>query len=365
MLNWNPHGRKTILSIDGGGMRGVIALGMLAELEAMTGQPVYDLFDMVAGTSSGAIIAAGIGIHLTAEEILKVYKTVLPPAFGPQGLILWLRWALNGFRHLYPLEPFRQALQPIVEGKKIRDLTDPIVLMTTKDVRTSNTYFIVSKGKGAAAFADWPVSGAVAASSAAPIYFPPVQGNLVDGGVGVYGNPCLAAAIEAMEYIGESEGFIEGQVLHVSLGTGYPPNTLADGAAGSFWLKDWVDYIIGENIDDSGLQQVFTTRAIYPPARMDFRRYNPLLTRDNVENVLGVPLPTGMNPAHLTLDSRSPAELELMEQIGRAYARQPALGPDAESLWEYENAMPWLTKGGHPQPEKSFMQIDWSASPYR
>ncbi|HNJ43713.1 MAG TPA: isoaspartyl peptidase/L-asparaginase, partial [Acidobacteriota bacterium] len=63
---------------------------------------------------------------------------------------------------------------------------------------------------GAGMFSDWPVVGAVAASGAAPIFFSPVLGNLVDGGVGVHGNPCLAATAEAMEYIGAAEGWYSG-----------------------------------------------------------------------------------------------------------------------------------------------------------
>jgi uncharacterized protein len=356
MLDINPNDKKTLLSLDGGGMRGVVTLGMLAELEQITGKAAYELFDMVAGTSTGAIIAAGIAVHMSAEAILKVYRTTLAQTFGERNLAFWIRYALTGFRFLYPLEPFRRALQPLVEGKKLRDLVDPIVLLTTKDVRTSNTYFLVSKGRGGAMFAEVPVSGAVAASSAAPIFFPPVTGNLIDGGVGAYGNPCLAAAIEAMEYIGAPERFVDGNVIHVSLGTGYPPNNVTDGAAGRFWLFNWVEYIIGENIDDSGLQQVYTTRAIYRD-RMDFRRYNPLLSRDNVEKTLRVPNPAGIDPAKLGLDSRSPAEIDLMEQIGRAYARQLD--------WTTPDIMPWQTVGGHLQPDATILETDWSKTEYR
>jgi uncharacterized protein len=82
-LNFNPEGKKVLLSMDGGGMRGLISLGILAELEVMTGKPAYELFDMVGGTSTGAIIATGLGLRMTAEEILcEVYKKRLPKAFG-------------------------------------------------------------------------------------------------------------------------------------------------------------------------------------------------------------------------------------------------------------------------------------------
>lgn len=74
MLNFYPIGKKVILSIDGGGMRGTIAIAMLAELEKMTGKPCQPLFDMVAGTSTGAIIAAALGLGFTAQQTLEMHS---------------------------------------------------------------------------------------------------------------------------------------------------------------------------------------------------------------------------------------------------------------------------------------------------
>ena len=93
MVDINPDGKKMILSIDGGGMRGAIVVAMLAELERMTGIPTHEQFDMVAGTSTGAIIAAGLSIGLSAQDLLdRVYKERLPGAFRSQnGLRRWLR----------------------------------------------------------------------------------------------------------------------------------------------------------------------------------------------------------------------------------------------------------------------------------
>lgn len=357
MLDFNPGKKKVILSIDGGGMRGIIAVAMLAELEKMTGKKVQDLFDMVAGTSTGAIIAAGIALGMSAQELLDVvYKDRLPKAFGNQGILLWIRYLLTGLRYLYSLEPFRVALQPLSRGLKIRDIQHPIILLTTKDVRNGNTYYIVNKGPGAPAFEEFPLSGAVAASGAAPIFFPPVADNLIDGGVGIDFNPCLAAAVEAMEYIGAAEGFVDGNVILVSLGTGYVPNQFPDGAARKFWLRNWVEYIIVEGLDDASLGQATSTRAIYR-RRLDFRRYNPALTRESITNALGIQLPAGVDPKKLSLDSRKPEEIALMEQIGRVYAQKLD--------WNRAEVMPWDTIGGHTQPSVEKYPVDWSKTPYR
>ena len=356
MLNFNPEGKKVILSVDGGGMRGMIPIAMLAELEQMTGKTCQQMFDMVAGTSTGSVIAAGLGVGLTASEILEqIYRTRLPQAFASQNALMYLRYVLNGLRHLYDMQPFIDALAPLAMGKKIRDLTRPIVLMTTKDVRVGDTYFVVSKGPGLAAVADWPVSGAVAASGAAPIYFPPVASSLIDGGVGVTGNPCLVAAVEAMEYIGAEEGFVDGKVILISLGTGFAPLLYPDGAAARFWLKDWIEYVITRGmIDDTALEQATSTRAIYG-SRLDFRRYQPELTRQNLADQLG--LTVTIDPTKLSLDSHAPEQIALMEQIGRAYARKID--------WTQPNVMSWDTVGGQRKPDMTETPVDWSNTPYR
>ena len=355
MLDFNPDGKKVILSVDGGGMRGAIPIAMLAELENMTGKTCQQMFDMVGGTSTGAIIAAGLGIGMSANDMLEtVYKDRLPKAFAPDNLWLWLRYLFGGLRHIYAIEPFIEAVQPLAEGIKVGDLTHPIVFMTAKDVRIGDTYYIVSKGPGRAAVADWPLSGAVGASGAAPIYFPPVAGNLIDGGVGVNSNPCLAVAIEAMEYIGVEADFINDNVILISLGTGYVPNLHGDGAAGRFWLKDWLSYVIVKGLDDSSLQQAYSTEAIYGN-RIDFRRYNPELTRENLADALHIA--TELDPTKLALDSHSPQQIELMELIGREYARHID--------WSDSSVMPWDTVGGHRKPNIRRMEVDWSKTPFR
>ena len=195
----------------------------------------------------------------------EVYKARLPKAFSRVKRLRWLRFLLNGMRHLYPYGPFLKALGPLGEGKRMRDIDKLTILLTTKDLRTSSTYYIINQGPGAPLFADWPLAGAVAASVAAPLFFAPVGGNLVDGGVGSFGNPCLATSVEAVEYL----DMRPENLIHISLGNGFLPNTYGEGAGRGFWLKSWVEYLIAEGLDDAAMQQVYMTRAIY--GAMDFR----------------------------------------------------------------------------------------------
>ncbi|QPC83494.1 patatin-like phospholipase family protein [Phototrophicus methaneseepsis] len=356
MLDFNPLNKFTLLSIDGGGMRGLLVLHMLDYLEQKTGKPLYDLFDMVAGTSTGAIIAAGIALRLSAKDLIEIYRHQIADSFNNgHGLFFWANWLMRGTRYLYDLQPFVDALQTFSQGKRLGDLglpgTDnhpyrkPIVLFTTKDLRTGNTYYLVNEGPGAEMFSRWPVTGAVAASSAAPVYFPPVTGNLIDGGSGVFGNPCQAAAVELVSYIDVPPE----NVLHISIGTGHAPSNRAEGEGAHFSVLNWVPYLVSSAIEESALQQALTTRAIYP--QMDFRRYNVSLLPHKLMNELNVTLGK-TDPLSLGLDTTDPAKLDLMGAIGWAYA--------AALDWQKPNVMPWETPGGREKPV--IKNVDWKGS---
>lgn len=371
MLDINPDGKTMLLSLDGGGMRGVISIAMLAYLEEQTGKPAYELFNMIGGTSTGAIIATGLALGMSAKDILRtVYRERLPGGFGKSaGSRLMYFIFGTGLKHFYPVEPFINVLGDLAPpGLRMRDLgklikdeqgqvrlcqpdespdIDLKVLMTTKDIRTGNTYFLVNAGPGAAMFGDWTVKAALSASSVAPIFFPPVIGNFVDGGVGIAGNPCLVTSVEAVAYM----NIPADQIRHISLGTGYVPTEKSEGAASKFWLKEWLEYMLLEYVEDAAYQQVKLTEMVYQD--MDFRRYNPLLTPEAVRETLGIQ--TKLNPLNLSLDSRKLEELDLLEEIGYTYA--------SKLDWTQPNLKPWDTLGGRQNP-RSLPTVDWSHTIY-
>src|SRR5260221_14348328 len=65
---------RRILTIDGGGIKGVFPAAFLATLEDEIGKPIADYFDLIAGTSTGGIIAIGLGLGMTAKELLHLYR---------------------------------------------------------------------------------------------------------------------------------------------------------------------------------------------------------------------------------------------------------------------------------------------------
>src|ERR1700757_473457 len=77
---------RTILSLDGGGMRGILTIQLLKKLEEVVGIPCHQLFDMVAGTSTGGIIAGLIATGHTAVEIEKMYEDLVTQVFDKRAL---------------------------------------------------------------------------------------------------------------------------------------------------------------------------------------------------------------------------------------------------------------------------------------
>ena len=92
-----------ILSLDGGGIRGVFPAAFLARIEEHLGSPIGSYFDLIAGTSTGGIIAIGLGLGLSAHDILKLYEEQRPAIFDQQHgrAENWLRQRWRGALHLF------------------------------------------------------------------------------------------------------------------------------------------------------------------------------------------------------------------------------------------------------------------------
>ena len=80
-----PDGLFRILTLDGGGAKGFYTLGVLKEIEAMLGCPLHKRFDLIFGTSTGAIIASLIALGYTIDEIHNLYKQHVPSVMSKRG----------------------------------------------------------------------------------------------------------------------------------------------------------------------------------------------------------------------------------------------------------------------------------------
>ena len=259
-----PFREHVAIAVDGGGIKGVMVTRALAILEDHLGQSSHDIFRLAAGTSTGAVVAAGVGAGLSGAQMHQLYCELGPAVFR-RTCRSWL-WPLTLYR--YPSEPLETAIKQHVGDMTMGDFwaADPPtdVVITIFDLVANRTRFIKSWKEE---YAAWPVVRAVLASSSVPTYFPPVEGRYVDGGVGSYANPCYLAAYEARFCL----EWDPAETTLISLGTGRDPHGLQPGDADRFWAWDWLAPVLGAFLQSADDQQVHLVRTFFQ--QLDFRRF--------------------------------------------------------------------------------------------
>src|SRR3954454_15486740 len=205
-----------VLSIDGGGIRGIVPATVLADLEQRTGRPVCDLFDLIGGTSTGGILALALtrpgegGPRWSAAEIVRLYVEEGPRIFS-RSLGKRITSVDGLIDQRYSNGPLREVLEQYL-GETTGDpaLTD--VFVTAYDPQARKPKFFKSWREDAGV----PMAVAAEATAAAPTYFEPVavgDAALIDGGV-FAGNPAMCAYAEAVRLRPQDATTL------VSLGTG-------------------------------------------------------------------------------------------------------------------------------------------------
>jgi uncharacterized protein len=242
-----------ILSIDGGGIRGILPIVVLKHLERhLNGKKLHTLFDLVTGTSIGAFFACGIAgpNTLSAEFMLDIM--------------------LREKSRIFPPDPLRYVTSVIANSKYKEDSLEALLQMTFTDDRLSEAvtglmvpafeierqeaeFFKSWKALGIGigphefpAMFDYELRHVVRASSAAPTYFPPAQvfstagvrGAYIDGAI-VANNPAMCALASARKLHPDATRFVI-----LSLGTGTHDQPLYYQNAKSFGLLNWPRPII-------------------------------------------------------------------------------------------------------------------------
>jgi uncharacterized protein len=177
-----------ILAIDGGGIRGLIAARVLAEIERRCGRPAGELFDLVAGTSTGAIIACALTRPdpLPAARIARIYLEEGPEIFS-RSLLKRITSADGYLDERYDSDGLVESLRRHLGTARLAD-AKPAILLTAYDLERRSAVFLRRDD-------DLSMAEAAHASSAAPSYFEPVRlgtATFVDGGVFAT-NPAMCA----------------------------------------------------------------------------------------------------------------------------------------------------------------------------
>ena len=248
----NAPGPKKILALDGGGIRGMMTVEVLAEIETLLRRKLArgddfvlaDYFDFVAGTSTGAIIAACISIGMKVSDIRTFYISSGEEMFDKACL-------LKRFRYKFEDEKLAAKMQEVF-GKQATLGSDRLrtVLMMVMRNATTDSPWPVSNNPNAKynqriyddgrprdnCNLDIPLWQLVRASTAAPVYFPPEVVTVgsqefvfVDGGITTYNNPAFQAFLMAtVEPYKMGWAATEASMLVVSIGTGTSPEANAD-----------------------------------------------------------------------------------------------------------------------------------------
>jgi hypothetical protein len=252
-----PNGQKRLLALDGGGIRGLITIEVLAELERMLREQLErgsdfrlaEYFHYIAGTSTGAIIATCLSLGMSVDEIRAFYLANGEAMFDKASL-------LQRFRYKYEDDRLAEKLREVFNtylsqderraGKSDVTLGSPALrtlLLVVMRNATTDSPWPLSNNPNAKYNArdrkdcnlDIPLWKLVRASTAAPTYFPPEELRLgekaflfVDGGVTTYNNPAFLLFL--MSTLGEYRlGWPTdpSRTLLVSIGTGTNPNANA------------------------------------------------------------------------------------------------------------------------------------------
>jgi hypothetical protein len=246
------EGAKKLLAIDGGGIRGVLALEVLQRIENLLKSKsgcgdfvLADYFDYIAGTSTGGIIAAGLSIGMPVKDILGFYQDAGGQMFVKANLLRRLRYKFED-------EPLATQLKKVFKAdttlgsEKLRTLLLLVMRNASTDSPwpiSNNPYAKYNDGARPDCNLKFPLWQLVRASTAAPTYFPPEvivlpsaapagerEFVFVDGGVTMYNNPAfqmfLMATLDRYWAKKPEARWRSGadRMLIVSVGTGTSPD---------------------------------------------------------------------------------------------------------------------------------------------
>jgi uncharacterized protein len=237
-------GPKRILALDGGGIRGVLTLQFLQAIESLIKKRfgdntlMCDYFDLIGGTSTGSIIAAGLACGMTVDALQELYRDIGAGVFQPGRVTRRLPgWLQGKLAPKFPSGPLQAELDrqlgadTTLDSAKIRTG----LMIMTKRLDTGSPWPLNNSGRGKYAAQDGALrlTQIVRASTAAPTYFAPeeiaiharngsvVDGVFVDGGVTPFNDPALQLLmLAALQGHGFTWPTGKDRLLIVSIGTG-------------------------------------------------------------------------------------------------------------------------------------------------
>lgn len=196
-----------ILALDGGGLKGLFTAGVIESLEEQLGNPIIKHFDIIAGTSTGGLIALGLGLGKSGSDIVNFYKKDGPQIFPNSGFHKLHRYFRGWFFRKYSNKYLEKTLQSLLTIQGInkepllRDSTKRLIIPTF--VAANSQPRLLKTPHDKRYRIDWrlPMWAVAMATSAAPTYLPSFkfkENVYLDGGLWA-NNPSLVGVVEALE----------------------------------------------------------------------------------------------------------------------------------------------------------------------
>lgn len=363
--------RKVLLSIDGGGIRGVLSLQILRRLEAIardrSGDSMLvlaDAFDYIAGTSTGGIIAAGLAIGMSCDEVERFYREQAPRMFSPNR-----NWVKRYTSARYDANVLQQELQDVF-GKDTT-LGSPrlrtLLMLMMLNASTCSPWPLSSNPRalyndralcGAASNLDFPLWRLVRASAAAPLFFSPeaieIEGRnhlFFDGALTSFNNPAFKLFQMATLPQYRLEWKVGAQnMLLISVGTGQVARSLTQVAPEAVGFLDALPialqslmasgtaeqdlqcrsfaHVVAGDAVDGEVGDLHGTPAIGGQALFTYARYNADLTPKGLERCgldrwVGTPL--GIDAL---------AAVDACSDIGAWVARERVAARHFDGFWD-------------------------------
>ena len=264
-----------ILAIDGGGIRGLIPGLVLTELERRAGRRVFELFDLIAGTSTGGILACALCAPdpLPASEIVKLYEEDGPEVFE-RSLFQRIRSADGLLDEKYDAAGLERELGRFVEHKRLKE-TKPDLIVPSYDTALPGPYFFkTTKARETPDEDDFPLSVVARATSAAPTYFEALEVGdkaLIDGGVFAT-NPAMCALAEVLN----RDDVSQRDVVLLSLGCGERTEKHSFDEIKDWGLAGWARPILDVVFDGVSDAVDYQLERVLGPGR--YFRLQPELT---------------------------------------------------------------------------------------
>jgi uncharacterized protein len=301
-----------ILAIDGGGIRGIIPAKILEAIEEHTKCQIFELFDLIAGTSTGGIIALGLtkphpntsdklNAHYTASDLVKLYQTCGAQIFCEPSPLRKLglffkeaKFSSKGkdsvLENYFGSTSLKEAIKKVLVISYDIERRTPVLFTNSFDEIVTSPYAPLKLCDGVT------MKQAAMATSAAPTYFEPYQikiknlnksYTLVDGGL-ISNNPSSFATTEIIyDFVNKTKGKYKldmNELLVVSLGTGSLQKPYSFTQTKQWGMLQWVRPVIDISMDgnsasiDSQMSQLFSQ---ITDKDRHYYRFNPPLDEKN------------------------------------------------------------------------------------